>query len=487
MYVAVFSFHRASFRAYLFQDISLAPDMYPSSSQSSDEVLSDVYNHLMSHIERDSPRTLIAMLAYILTTTSDHYLLSLGESVGYTRKISSSPKIRHTRLTGGLDAFNEEDNDVAQPNDVDKETSFPTFITKEVESTLVLAKKSLALLKAAQPDHPLLKRDILEVEAVRWFWTADEVEAAWTGVPRSSVGPQVDSEEPSIHSEAETLEPLNAPLDLMSQFAVFSFEPGAHLPVPSEGKDADKTSQPASLQSFLQSFPSPPHLPSLTPTLPHLTSLVLSPLLQHCTALSRSLLSLFLDPSSHLNLHSHLTLLRSFILLTSTAFKNRLKAALFSDSDDWKFEGSEARAIAKDAVAKKRERKRSRKRTQSGATSRASSVHSEPADGETSEGPGESVWAVGLGLGLRERNSWPPGGSDLSFYLRTVIVDSLESHAPHRLDLDLEEGRNVAPAAEAEAGIWAEAETRLGFAIRDLPAGTGRERWLNPCCKCKLH
>jgi hypothetical protein len=28
-----------------------------------------------------------------------------------------------------------------------------------------------------------------------------------------------------------------------------------------------------------------------------------------------------------------------------------------------------------------------------------------------------------------------------------------------------------------------EAEYRLGFAIRDLPAGSGRERWLNPSCQ----
>lgn len=421
------------------------------------------------------------MLAYILTTTSDHYLLSLGESVGYTCKVSTLSQPRHARLNGGLDALGEEDDDAAQPDDVDNETTFPTFITRDVESILVMAKKSLALLKAAQPDHPILKRDVLDADAIRWVWTSDEIEGAWRGVPRSSSGPQAKSEE-TTQAETETTKPLNTPLDVMSQFTVFSLEPGAHLPSEA-GENAAKTPQPPSLQRFLQSFPSPPHLPSLTPTLPHLASLVLSPLLQHCTALSRSLLSLFLDPSSHLNLHSHLSLLRSFILLTSPAFKSRLKAALFSDSDDWNFEGSKARAIAKDAVAKRRERKRTRSRTKSGTTSRASSVHSRPGDVEANDEPVGAVWAVGLGLGLRERNSWPPGGADLSYYLRTVIVDSLESHAPHRPDLESEEERTIESASMVDAEIWTEAEARLGFAIRDLPVGTGRERWLNPCCK----
>ncbi|KAI0000451.1 Spc98 family-domain-containing protein [Russula vinacea] len=88
-------------------------------------------------------------------------------------------------------------------------------------------------------------------------------------------------------------------------------------------------------------------------------------------------------------------------------------------------------------------------------------------------GGSHAQWAVGLGLGLAERDSWPPGGSDLSYYLRTVIVGSLESliKLTDEQILDSSEGRRQ---------IFAEAEYRLGFTIRDLPAGSGRERWLNP-------
>jgi Gamma tubulin complex component C-terminal len=176
---------------------------------------------------------------------------------------------------------------------------------------------------------------------------------------------------------------------------------------------------------------------------------VLFPLLAHGTAISGALISLLLSPESHLHIHSHLTLLRSYFLLTLPAFTMRLQAALFSDSDDWNFEGSTMRAMAKSTPQNKK-----------------SAV----------PGGSHAQWAVGLGLGLAERDSWPPGGSDLSYYLRTVIVDSLESL------VKLTDGQFVHPS-EGRRQIFVKAEYRLGFAIRDLPAGSGRERWLNPSCE----
>ena len=61
-------------------------------------------------------------------------------------------------------------------------------------------------------------------------------------------------------------------------------------------------------------------------------------------------------------------------------------------------------------------------------------------------------------------------GADLSFLLRTVIVDSLD------------EGRLVG-GGNGRNVVLEEAEWRLGFAIRDLPVGVGRDRWLNPTCE----
>jgi hypothetical protein len=53
--------------------------------------------------------------------------------------------------------------------------------------------------------------------------------------------------------------------------------------------------------------------------------------------------------------------------------------------------------------------------------------------------------------------------------LRRVIVDSLD---------DTQRGHKL-PKQVVNDASW-----RLGFAIRDLPVGSGRDRWLNPLCMC---
>jgi hypothetical protein len=77
---------------------------------------------------------------------------------------------------------------------------------------------------------------------------------------------------------------------------------------------------------------------------------------------------------------------------------------------------------------------------------------------------------MGLSPNLLERETWPPVGADLSFFLRTVIVDSLDKPK------ETEDGKVEREQVVDEAG-W-----RLGFAIRDLPTGAGRDKWLDPLC-----
>jgi Gamma tubulin complex component C-terminal len=183
----------------------------------------------------------------------------------------------------------------------------------------------------------------------------------------------------------------------------------------------------------------PISLPSITPTLQDLTSLVFAPLLEHTARLSGTLLSVFLCPTSPLNFPAHLVLLRSYLLLTSHSFRSRLAAALFSDSA--------GDGVSSDVKTRGRHGKRGDRVAK------------------------EKAWAVGLASALTERETWPPGGSDLSFLLRTVIVDSLE----------LGYTRDV---VQSDRGVaLAEAESRLAFAIRDLPMGPGRSQWLNPLCE----
>ena len=411
------------------QPLDLAPSEYPPFSSQREVLLSSIYTHLQSHFEKGSVHRVRATLAYIFTVTSGDYFQSLGRSIGYHGELTASRSKTAFILSGadlGEEGDLQEDGGSVSDDDVE---GFPNFVSSDAIDVLIRARKSLKFLSTAQPDHPILQHPASR-RRVSWFWTNEEVNAAWYSKDSDDLSDVVESDLDSMVKSDTSPES-----DVLGQFKVFSLEPGTHL-APFE----------STLQSFLANFPS--YLPALTPTLSHLSDLVLSPLLSHGIAISGALISLLLSPESHLHIHSHLTLLRSYFLLTLPAFTMRLQAALFSDSDDWNFEGSTMRAMAKSTQNKK------------------------------SAVPGEShaQWAVGLGLGLAERDSWPPGGSDLSYYLRTVIVDSLESL------VRLTDGQ-FDDSSEGRRRIFVEAEYRLGFAIRDLPAGSGRERWLNPSCE----
>ncbi|KAH9083768.1 Spc98 family-domain-containing protein [Lactarius deliciosus] len=412
------------------RSLDLRPSEYPTFSSLPEVLLSNCYDHLQHHLEKGSTLLVRSMLAHIFTVTSGDYLQTLSRSVGYSwGSLINRPK--PTFIPTGIDVGDEDDQEDNESISSNSPKGFPSFVSSDATEILVRARKSLGFLSSAQPDHSLLRQSTSR-RRVSWFWTNEEVAAAWRN-KNSHLDPVIDE-------LASAVSPGGPHIGLIEQFKVFSLEPGTHLPPSARGAES-------ALQSFLEDFPS--QLPPLTPTLPHLSDLVLSPLIAHCTAVSGALISLLLSPESHLHLRSHLVLLRSYHLLTLPAFTSRLQAALFSDSDDWDFEGSTVRAMAK-------------------------SMHSKSKKPAVSKGS-DAQWAVGLGFGLAERDSWPPGGSDLSYYLRTVIVDSLEP-------LTKLTGADSLGFSEGQSRIFAEAEFRLGFAIRDLPAGSGRERWLNPSC-----
>ncbi|KAI9442428.1 Spc98 family-domain-containing protein [Lactarius indigo] len=413
------------------RSLDLRPSEYPTFSSQLEALLSSCYNHLQHHFEKGSMLLVRSMLAHIFTVTSGDYLQTLSRSVGYSWGfLINQPK--PTFIPTGIDVGDEDDQEDNESISSNNFKGFPSFISSDATEILVRARKSLGFLSSAQPDHSLLRQSTSR-KRISWFWTNEEVAAAWCN-KNSHLDPVVNELASAVNLD------VGPETGLLEQFKIFSLEPGTHLPPSARGAES-------ALQSFLENFPS--QLPPLTPTLLHLSELVLSPLIAHCTAVSGALISLLLSPESHLHLRSHLVLLRSYHLLTLPAFTSRLQAALFSDSDDWDFEGSTVRAMAK-------------------------SMHSKSKKPAVSKGS-DAQWAVGLGFGLAERDSWPPGGSDLSYYLRTVIVDSLEP-------LTKLTGADSLGFSEGQSRIFAEAEFRLGFAIRDLPAGSGRERWLNPSC-----
>jgi hypothetical protein len=165
-------------------------------------------------------------------------------------------------------------------------------------------------------------------------------------------------------------------------------------------------------------------------------------------------------------------LLRDFLLVSKPEFKSKLIIALFDDAGEFRVESRSAHSLSVRAV-----RKRQRERY-----SMVRAVDKQNAEkGQEDKDQGKMPWAVGLAPHLLERQTWPPVGADLAFYLRTVIVDSLDWTERESRTGDEEEVEGT--GSMADAIVLEEAEWRLGFAIRDLPVGSGKEKWMDPLCE----
>lgn len=379
------------------------------------------------------------MLAYILTTSSRDYFTSLGASLG----LYESSRVPWFRTGALFHSGWRRGNNVLQLDDVDFDQSslssdeehlnnIPTFIPPELVDALPAARKSLRILQAADPNHPLCSAPTVGI--CEWVWSCPEVEKLWENQETSRCVMHNVPEGPQGRLSVAPGTPNTEYKPGLEQFRLFDLEPGVHLAEsnPSGGSRA-------ALSSFLAAFPE--RLPPLTPTLQHLATAVLQPVFMRTEVLSSSLLKLYL---TSLHLETHLTLLRSYMLLTLPSFKVRLVEALFSDTDMYRYVGRGTRARTRARLGIQDER--------------------DAADAAASIGLG-----IGLGPGLTERDAWPPGGADLSFILRSVIVDSLEERTKGNKDADAEK-------------VWRESEVRLGFALRDLPIANGRDRWLNLMC-----
>ncbi|KAJ7187937.1 gamma-tubulin complex, DGRIP91/SPC98 component protein [Mycena filopes] len=416
-------------------------------------LLSLLYDHLHTHLERQSPRKVTAIFAFILSSTSREYFQQLARSVGFGGTSSLRRKPAH--VVGEQNdqyALEMDGSDDGEGEGLEDELdgigdAFPAFFPPGVVDVLPAAQKSLFLLRAADPDHPLLRVPPVRC-VVEWFWTWSEIEAAWDGRTTASTPPHpLASAGPPDASEEVSLEPA------LAQFRIFDMEPGKQLG--HSLLDEKHTRTPtATLGAFLDAFPA--ELPPITPTLAHLTTLVFAPLVRHSAALSRALLARFLASApSSLHFKPHAELLHAYLLLGSPAFKARLAGALFEDAEEYVAGSVRGVGLSIGSARRKASEKQKQKKER---------------------------WPVGLSFALLERETWPPVGADLSFFLRTVIVDSFEIPWERLVeggDDDLADGG-------AQEAFWVEAERRLGFAIRDLPTGPGHDQWLNPLCRLAL-
>jgi hypothetical protein len=198
----------------------------------------------------------------------------------------------------------------------------------------------------------------------------------------------------------------------------------------------------------------PERLPMVVPTIGDLTNLVFSPLAEQASILSQAVLDIFLTPLTSLSptpavdlhIHSHLTVFDHINYLLLTRSNPSCLRHYFL-----------IRRIGHRVVK--------------------GVLGPWPQEGAREGAPGlvsdDKVWPVGLSASLLEKDSWPPGGTDLSFFLRTVVVDAMEMMRPN-------DPKVTTPSA------YEESEWRIGFAIRDLPSGKGQDKWLDPCCAYRI-
>ncbi|RXW25020.1 hypothetical protein EST38_g783 [Candolleomyces aberdarensis] len=426
------------------RDLDVEPKDYPPFEAQPVKLISTIYEYLASHVERQSAPSISGIFAYILDGTSQEYLYEVGVSIGYGgQPRKPPPRVDEDREDYyGIDDEEEEEEEDIFAALTQIQTDFPDFFPKTLLGVLPNAQKSLILLRKAQPDHPLLGQESKD-KRVHWLWSELDILEAWDEVEGSH------TEELGLDGSKERTPSTSQPVlhqtykpEIEEEFRIFDMDPG-NFQAQSALQVVDRSN--AILERFIQRFPA--RLPSITPTLPHLTSLVFHRLLEHASTLSSTLLSIFLTSSNNLNLQLHLSLLRSYLLVTAPAFKSKLLGALFSDAGEYGVDTTPHSMSLR-------------------------SIRRRPSSKKAVVKESKQPWAIGLSPDLLEREIWPPVGGDLSFFLRTVIVDALNNGE----QMDDEEERKKRHVVIEEAA-W-----RIGFAIRDLPTGHGRDKWLNPLC-----
>jgi hypothetical protein len=460
--------------SYPFSVLSMKPGFIQSEFLKTNEylhlesdpvpLLSRLYEHLNLHFERQSSHLIRSVMAFILSSTSHEYIHHVAHSIGF----GGQPKPQ-ARLTGVKDFEDVDEEDVDLFDLLDTiETKFPEFLPPNMLSLLPAAQKSLVLLKVAQPDHALLVNGTgnpVPKTEVRWLWGVDEVEAVWNGLPLPSpIVASIGSERPVPIGSSEVSYSSE-----LSAFRMFDLEPGIVEFIGNLSSTKNGTSTlAANISSFISSFPL--SLPPITPTLSSLASLTFQRLTEHASILSTALLRIFIDQPGKLNFCTHLILLRDFLLVSKPEFKSKLIIALFDDSGEFRVSSSSAHSLSVRAV-----------RQRMGELRHSMGHRVDKQRGKEDRDQGRKMpWAVGLAPHLLERQTWPPVGADLAFYLRTVIVDSLDwNRSVNKKD---ENGEAKGNGTTTETIVLEEAEWRLGFAIKDLVVESGKEKWMNPLC-----
>ncbi|KAF8332635.1 Spc98 family-domain-containing protein [Cantharellus anzutake] len=425
---------------------------FPPFFTESAKLTSRIYNHLATHVRLSSSHAIRCNLAYLLTVTSHSTLRRMGESIGLIATDAA-------RKTGkGIDPLYDDDDTLRTHALID---NLPSFIPPQSSSLIDRARRSLELLRVAKPDHPAChKDDLWEALCVGWVWTQTGLEGLIVSMEKHvkdlsfriddwrqrATNPDNRSSVSSVFHvppKADDIQVVNPLMPTVTNrlkgtfdgFKLFDLEPGAHL-----AQFNSLAQRPgSSYDSFIHKFPD--QLPLAAPTLEMLMEATcLQPLLAHSKILSSSLRDLFL---SDLGFLSHVDLLHRFLLMGDSSFASRLRRALFTEEKE-----------DEDSIGRVQSRGRSKSR----------------------RSKRKGIWGVGLNPNLNDRGTWPPGGSELAFSLRRVIVDTLDEAR-----LESEDGERRTGGGRLRDAIWKEGEWRLGFVIRPAEEDDQDDpSWLDP-------
>ncbi|KZT55876.1 hypothetical protein CALCODRAFT_484411 [Calocera cornea HHB12733] len=392
-------------------------------------MISTLYKALDRATGSSAPHIVQCTLAFLLQLSTQPCVKAVEESLGLGRATFLAGFEHDTADTAAL-------KDDAVPIEVQVlEMILPT----DVRQTLERGRKSLALLKKACPGHILCGRsaeDIDSAEHLAWIWGDADVQRIQIEAEQQADLLRTLVERWKLGRLATHPESADAPLS----FPRFTDVPNPFdtsvVPLPPAGSSDDNL-----FTTFLRSH-SGPLLPSFAPTLPLLLHHVFAKILARSKVISHALLETLLSPPSQeggADLLAYLHILKSFHLLQFAAFTDLLASALFvhPSPEIAHAPGTRSRVRARLGIA--------------------------PLPHQVT---GEEFAAVGLGVGLTQRGQWPPGGSDLNWILRRVVIDSLA--------VDMQ-GRSEAARVDK---VWEEADSIVGFAIRDLEEGD--DAWLDP-------
>ncbi|PLW37816.1 hypothetical protein PCASD_11317 [Puccinia coronata f. sp. avenae] len=404
-----------------------------------------VYQHLNLHISQSSSSLIQAVLSWLLDRVCATFLLSwqtwLGIDLGGQRTlwvdekdqlyetlwhhygIQPAPNL-NSNLHHDLTGDSVDQNSAKAPSRYYfRRDRVPSFIPITLAQSVFKAGTSLRILRRSNPFHPIcLTYPIEEYGQSRWVWTPQELEkaqdaftkqrremkrhiSAWRHGVKMPDDTSLVPTRRAIPRSPTGVQNIEQVLDIDHFLKKIStgLKPYGNQAGGTPDVDRHRKGLIETLEERLRhcQIDRPGLLHSLQlPSLDILTEVtVLESLRCRSQEIDRCLLSFFLIDLEFLD---HLRILDQFMFCNDVMFDQRLTNALFSLSDD--------------------------------------SLH------ETGRRP------VGVSARLLRRGTWPPGGFDLSFALRTVILDSV---APDQR-----------PASYRDSSAWNELEDRLSFAIR---------------------